>query len=75
MKTFLEVEGKMGPVPASQFRPPLPDTNPNIRKNNTAKKKKESKTQEVQASNSQAYHNMSTLTRAPPKPENNVPDS
>ena len=28
MKTFLEVEGKMGPVPISQFRPPLPDTNP-----------------------------------------------
>ena len=32
MKTFLEVEGKMGPAPApaSQFRPPLPNTNPNI---------------------------------------------
>ena len=29
MKTFLEVEGKMGPIPTpgSQFRPPLPDTN------------------------------------------------
>ena len=25
MKTFLEVESKMGPIPASQFRPPLPD--------------------------------------------------
>ena len=34
MKTFLEVEGKMGPIPtpSSQLRPPLPDTNPNIRK-------------------------------------------
>ena len=34
MKTFLEVENKMGPIiPAlvSQFRPPLPETNPNIR--------------------------------------------
>ena len=35
MKTFLEVENKMGPIipaPVSQFRPPLPETNPNIRK-------------------------------------------
>ena len=36
------MEGKMGPipVPVSQFRPPLPDTNPNIRKNNAAEKRK-----------------------------------
>ena len=42
MKSFLEVEGKMGPIPApvSQFRPPLPDTNSNIRKNNAAEKRK-----------------------------------
>ena len=37
MKTFLEVEGKMGlipvPVPGNQFRPALPETNPNVRKN------------------------------------------
>ena len=43
IKTFLEVEGKMGPipVPVSQFRPPLPDTNPNIRKNNAQKRGRE----------------------------------
>ena len=42
MKTFLEVEGKMGPIPtpSSQFRPPLPDTNPNIRKDNVTEKRK-----------------------------------
>ena len=42
MKTFMEVEGKMGPIPApfSQFRPPLPDTNPNIRNNNATEKRK-----------------------------------
>ena len=39
-KTFLEVEGKMGPIPTSQFRPPLPDTNPNIRKVNAVEKRK-----------------------------------
>ena len=50
MKTFLEVEGRMGTVPApaptstpattSQFRPPLPNTNPNIRKGNATEKRK-----------------------------------
>ena len=43
MRTFLEVENKMGPIipaPANQFRPPLPETNHNIRKNDTAEKRK-----------------------------------
>ena len=40
MKPFLEVEDKMGPIPASQFRPLLPDTNPNIRKDNAMEKRK-----------------------------------
>ena len=43
MRTFLEVENKMGPIipaPASQFRPPLPETNPNVRKNDMAEKRK-----------------------------------
>ena len=48
MRTFLEMENKMGPIipaPANQFRPPLPETNPNIRKNDS-RKEKESHTQE-----------------------------
>ena len=42
MKIFLEVEGKMEPIPTpgSQFRPPLPDTNPNIRKDTLIEKRK-----------------------------------
>ena len=35
MRTFLELEGKLGPIsqsPSNQFRPPEQDTNPNIRK-------------------------------------------
>ena len=42
MKTFLEVENKMGPIPTpgSQFRPPLPHTNPNIRKDTVTEKRK-----------------------------------
>ena len=43
MKTFLEVENKMGPIiPAlvSQFRSPLPETNPNFRKSDTTEETK-----------------------------------
>ena len=34
IRTFLEVKGKLGPIPQSknQYRPPQPHTNPNIRK-------------------------------------------
>ena len=43
MKTFLEVEGKMGPipipVPSNQFRSLLPDTNLNVRKVNVTEKR------------------------------------
>ena len=43
MKTFLEVEGKMGPIPqptSSQYRPPQLDTNPNVRKDKARQKRK-----------------------------------
>ena len=43
MRTFLEVEGKMGPIPqptSSQFRPPQLDTNPNVKKDKAAEKRK-----------------------------------
>ena len=42
MKTFLEAEGKMGliPQPASQCRPPQQDTNPKVRKDSAAEKRK-----------------------------------
>ena len=43
MKTFLDVENKMRPIipaPVSQFRPPLLETNPNIRKDDSPEKKK-----------------------------------
>ena len=43
MKTFLAVENKIEPtIPAlvSQFRPPLPEANPNIRKDDSTEKRK-----------------------------------
>ena len=62
------------PVPGNQFRPPLPETNPNIRKNDVTEKRKKSNTQEeVQASHPQNYHNMPSLPEALPKPKNTTP--
>ena len=43
MRTFLEVEGKMGPVPqptSVQYRAPQPDTYPNVRKDKAQEKRK-----------------------------------
>ena len=43
MRIFLEVEGKMGPIPqstSSQYRPPQLDTTPNVRKDKAAEKGK-----------------------------------
>ena len=42
-KNILEVKEKLGPIPQSssnQFRPPQPDTNPNVRKVNKATEKR-----------------------------------
>ena len=49
MRTYLELEGKLGPKPQSQsnqFRPPFPDTNPQVRKESkiTEKRKRLSPT-------------------------------
>ena len=43
MRTFLEVENKIGPIIpalANQYRPPLPETNPNVRKCNATEKRR-----------------------------------
>ena len=76
MKTFLKVEGKMGPIltPHSQFRPPLPDTNPNIRKDTVTEKRKRAKPKKKfrpATPKPTAVH--PHLPGAPPKPKSNVP--
>ena len=82
---FLEVEGRMDPIPepapaptstppaTSQFRPPLPNTNPNIRKDNTTEKRKRvaPKRFKPAAPKPTAVH--LPLPEAPPKFKNNVP--
>ena len=75
MKTFLEVEGKVGPVPASPFRPPLPDTSPNIRKDNAAEKRKRATPKRFRLATPKPTTTCPPLPEAPPKPKNEAPDS
>ena len=75
MKTFLEVEGKMGPIttPGSQFRPPLPDSNPNIRKDNVTEKRKRTTPKKFRPATPRPTTACPPLPEALPKPKNDVP--
>ena len=75
MKTFLEVEGKMGPIPVpiSQFRPPLPNTNPNIRKDNATEKRKRATPKKFRPATPKPTAVHPPLPEAPPKPKNDAP--
>ena len=74
MKTFLELEGKMGLIPqqaSSQYRPPQPDTNPNVRKDNAAEKRKMAaptkrfRPSTASKSSETAVHPPATVSKAP----------
>ena len=60
------------PAPASQFRPPLQNTNPNIRKDNAVEKRKRAVPKRFRpaAPKPTVMH-----PEAPPKPKNDVADS
>ena len=78
MKTFLEAEGKMGPipvpVPGNQFRPPLPETNPTVRKNDvTEKRKRATPKKRFRLANPKPTTVHPPLPQAPPKPKNVMP--
>ena len=73
MKTFLEVGGKMDPAPISQFRPPLQDTNPNIRKDNATEKRNRAGNKRFRPATPTTA--CLPLLEDPPKPKNDVPDS
>ena len=71
MKTFLEVENKMGPIipgTASQFRPPLPETNPNVRKSDADKRKRVTPKKRFRPATPRATMTCLPLLQAPPKP-------
>ena len=75
MKTFLEVEVKMGPIPtpSSQFRPPLPDTNPNIRKDNVTEKRKRATPKKFRLMIPKPTAVCPPLPEAPTKPKIDAP--
>ena len=75
MRTFLEVKGKLGPIPQSssnQYRPPQPDTNPNARKatKTTGKRKRVATTKRFKANiatkpNESVAQPLMTTSKAP----------
>ena len=76
MKTFLEVENKMGPIilaPANQYRPPLPETNPNVRKGNATEKRRTlTPERRFRPATPKATVTCLPLPQAPPKPNSNA---
>ena len=82
MKTSLEVEGKMGPIPqpsSNQYRCPQLDTNPKVRKNNTAEKRKRAvpikrfKPSTAPKPSETAVQPPVTVSKVPEAPENMPP--
>ena len=75
MKTFLEVENKMGliPTPSRQFIPPLPDTNPIIRKDTvTEKRKRATPKKKFRPATPKPATAWAPLPEAPPKPKSEM---
>ena len=64
----------MGPVPTSQFRLPLPGTNPNIRKVNAKEKRKRATHKKFRPATPKPTTADLLLPEAPPEPKNDVPD-
>ena len=77
MKTFLEVKGKMGPIPvqapANQFRPPLPQTNPGVRRNDATEKRKRATPKKFRPATPKPTITCPPLPEAPPNPKNSTP--
>ena len=82
MKTFLQVEGKMGPIPqpaTNKYRPPQPDTNPKVRKDNAAEKRKRAapikrfKPSTTPRPSETAMQPPATVSKVPEAPENRPP--
>ena len=82
MKTFLEVEAKMSPIPqptSSQYRPPQLDTNPKVRKDNAVEKRKRAApTKRLRPSTAPkpskaATQPPATASKVPKAPENRPP--
>ena len=85
MKAYLEVDSRMGPAPvpaptstsaaASQFRPPLPNTTPDIRKDNAIEKRKRAAPKRLRPAAPKPTTTHLPLPESPPKLKNDVPDT
>ena len=60
------------PVPGNQFRPPLPETNPNVRKNDVAEKRKRVTPKKFRPATPKPTAVCPPLPKAPPKPKNSM---
>ena len=61
-------------MPGNQFRPPLPETNPNVRKNDvTEKSKRATPKKKFRPANPKITATCPPLPEAPPKPMNSTP--
>ena len=76
MRTFLEVENKMGPIIpalANRYRLPLPEMNPNFRKGNaTEKRRRVTPKRRFRPVAPKATVMCSPLPKTPPKPTSNA---
>ena len=61
------------PVPGIQFRPPLPETNPNVRKNDVTEKRKRATPKKFRPATPKPTTVYPPLPEAPPKPKNSMP--
>ena len=62
------------PVPGNQFRPPLPETNPNARRNDVAEKRKRATPKKrFRPATPKLTATCPPLPEAPPKPKNSTP--
>ena len=62
------------PVPVNQFRPPLPETNPNVRRNDVAEKRKRATPKKkFRPATPKLTATCPPLSEAPPKPKNSAP--
>ena len=76
MKTFLEVQNSMGPIIpalANQYRLPLPEMNPNVRKGNATEKRRTiTPKRRFRPATPKATAMCLPLPQAPPKPNSNA---
>ena len=75
MRTFLEVENKMGPIIptlTNQYRLPLPETNPNVRKGNATEKRTVTLKRKFRPVVPKATATCSPLPKTPPKSASNA---